>query len=240
MGLIIKRDAFGLRSLAIFFFCFVLLSLSSRSVEAYKNYTVGDSLGWYDKSEKPTVNYQKWADGKNFSLGDFLIFNTNTNHTVVQTFNETTYKLCDYDDASDKDTTQWITADPSNTATSPITVAVPLLKEGKTFFFSGDYDGDQCIAGQRFQISVAHGKGLPKSLQEPTDDSPGPVSPQSGDDEGDPAPDTIVPSNFNHPKEVASDDNERPSDSSASASLSFVDRLSSTIFVVGLRLVWLF
>ncbi|KAM6595971.1 hypothetical protein CsatA_006495 [Cannabis sativa] len=236
MEVITKRDVFGLQSLAIFFFffCSVVLPLSSRSVEAYKNYTVGDSLGWYDKSEKSTVDYQKWADSNNFSLGDFLIFNTNTNHTVVQTYNETTYKLCDYDDASDKDTTQWSTADPSNTATRPITVPVPLLKEGKTFFFSGDYDGDQCFDGQRFQISVAHGKGLPKSLQEPTENSPGPVSPQSGEDEGDSAPDTNVPANFDHPKQVASDDTERDSDSSASASLL------SKFLVVGLGLVWLF
>ncbi|KAF4378003.1 hypothetical protein G4B88_004610 [Cannabis sativa] len=75
MEVITKRDVFGLQSLPIFFFffCFIVLPLSSRSVEAYKNYTVGDSLGWYDKSEKPTVDYQKWADSNNFSLGDFLI-----------------------------------------------------------------------------------------------------------------------------------------------------------------------
>ncbi|OVA04660.1 Plastocyanin-like [Macleaya cordata] len=54
-------------------FSLLLLSLS-RSVEAavYKNYTVGDSLGWYDNLQKPTVNYQKWVAGKDFSLGDFL------------------------------------------------------------------------------------------------------------------------------------------------------------------------
>lgn len=56
------------------FFCFLLLRLLcfSGSAEAYKNYTVGDSLGWYDSQEKPAVDYQKWADAKNFSLGDFL------------------------------------------------------------------------------------------------------------------------------------------------------------------------
>jgi hypothetical protein len=42
------------------------------SVGAYKNYTVGDSLGWFDKLEKPTVDYQKWVAKKEFSLGDFL------------------------------------------------------------------------------------------------------------------------------------------------------------------------
>lgn len=49
----------------------LILSLSG-SAQAYKNYTVGDSLGWYDNTEKANVNYQKWADAKNFSLGDFL------------------------------------------------------------------------------------------------------------------------------------------------------------------------
>lgn len=41
-------------------------------VSGYKNYTVGDDLGWFDKLEKPTVDYQKWASSKTFSLGDFL------------------------------------------------------------------------------------------------------------------------------------------------------------------------
>ena len=62
-------------SVGLLFFilsCSVLLSFSGSSAEAYKNYTVGDALGWYDKLAKPSVNYQKWVAGKNFSLGDFL------------------------------------------------------------------------------------------------------------------------------------------------------------------------
>lgn len=50
----------------------VLLVSVLGSVSAYKNYTVGDSLGWYDKLQKPNVDYQKWVLGKTFSLGDFL------------------------------------------------------------------------------------------------------------------------------------------------------------------------
>lgn len=53
-------------------FSFLSLLSFSGSVDAYKNYTVGDSLGWYDNIEKPNVDYQKWASTKNFSLGDFL------------------------------------------------------------------------------------------------------------------------------------------------------------------------
>lgn len=66
-----EQSKYNLGFLLFVLTCFVLLSFSV-SVEAYKNYTVGDSLGWYDTLEKPSVNYQKWVAGKNFSLGDFL------------------------------------------------------------------------------------------------------------------------------------------------------------------------
>ncbi|XP_012447557.1 blue copper protein [Gossypium raimondii] len=184
--------------------CLVVLSCSG-SVSAYKNYTVGGSLGWFDALEKPDVNYQKWADSKNFSLGDFLIFNTDNNHSVIQTYNFTTYKFCDYDDALQNDTIEWSATDPSSTAPHPISVAVPLLKEGMNYFFSSDYDGEQCNNGQHFKINVTHGQGLPKSL-DPSDDAPAPNSPDyRGDDS---APETIVPANFNHPIEEESDKDE--------------------------------
>lgn len=157
-------------------------------VEGYTNYTVGDKLGWYDKLMKPGVDYAKWAEGKNFSLGDFLIFNTDTNHTVIQTYNSTTYKACDSIDADTDDTIEWSTGNPSTEA-KPATVAVPLVKEGINYFFSGDYDGFQCSkGGQRFQITVAHGQGLPPSLS-----SPPPQAPAPDDEDADSTPVTNVP-----------------------------------------------
>ncbi|KAM0997140.1 hypothetical protein ACFX13_007090 [Malus domestica] len=214
--------------------CFLLLLLllplvipsfsGISGVEAYKNYTVGDSSGWYE-----SVNYQKWVAAKTFSLGDFLIFNTDTNHSVVQTYNLTTYKLCDYDDALENDTMQWSAADPSNTAVREVSVAVPLVKQGMNYFFSGDYDGGQCKNGQHFKISVTHGQGLPKSLQSPTtptqDQSPGPAtasspggSPSPGGDGSDDGsvPDTLVPASFDHPKadDTATGDHDKDSSGS--------------------------
>lgn len=50
----------------------VLAVTAPRGADAYKNYTVGDDKGWYDGLTLPGVDYQAWADGKNFSLGDFL------------------------------------------------------------------------------------------------------------------------------------------------------------------------
>ncbi|KAL3518836.1 hypothetical protein ACH5RR_021425 [Cinchona calisaya] len=214
----------------IFFSIFLLLSFS-RSVSAataaasnYKNYTVGDSLGWYDNLENPKVNYQKWVAGKNFSLGDFLLFNTDNNHSVIQTYNFTTYKRCDYVDALDNDTIQWSSADPSSTSPHPISVAVPLVKVGMTYFFSSDYDGEQCKNGQHFKINVTYGLGLPPSLKRTSDEAPAPVNPDSGDDS---APDTLVPSNFDNPQNI-SDDN----DSSDSIILSAVP------YLFGVKLYW--
>lgn len=144
-----------------------------------------------------------------YNFANCAVFNTDNNHSVTQTYNFTTYKLCDDSDALENDTIEWSAADPSSTAPHPISVAVPLIKVGETYFFSSDYDGEQCLNGQRFQINVTYGQGLPPSLRS-DDDSPSPISPQSGDDDS--APDTMIPSNFDNPKDIGDDDVE-PSNS---------------------------
>ncbi|XP_010271898.1 PREDICTED: blue copper protein-like [Nelumbo nucifera] len=194
-----RRRISGLSLLSFFLFCALILSFLG-SVEAYKNYTVGDSLGWYDKLQNPKVDYQKWVAGKNFSLGDFLIFHTDNNHSVVQTYNFTTYKRCDYANANDHDTILWSATHPSAVAPQRVAIAVPLTKEGRTYFFSGDYDGQQCKHGQRFKINVTHGEGLPESLKDQPAEAPPPMSPIV--DDNNPVPDTVIPSNFSNPKEA--------------------------------------
>ncbi|KAJ3676552.1 hypothetical protein LUZ60_003964 [Juncus effusus] len=185
-----------------FSFALIVLSLCSPCTDAYKNYTVGDTLGWYDQIEVSSVNYQKWADGKNFSLGDFLIFNTDKNHSVVQTYNISTFKTCNTD--QDTNTSDWSTSAPDFSKDS-ITVFVPLLKEGPTYFLSDFYDGEQCNNGQKFTINVSHGQGLPASLKDPEPDAPAPASPD------DVPANTNVP-DFNHPMDdnTTSEDPAKP------------------------------
>lgn len=125
-----------------------------------------------------------------------IVFNTDKNHSVVRTYNETTYKHCDYNNAEDDDTIDWSAGEPEFSKVA-MTIAVPLLREGLTYFFSGNYEGEQCQHGQHFKIDVTHGQGLPPSLRSPTP-SPGPASP---DDEN-LVPDTVVPSNFNNPADT--------------------------------------
>ncbi|KAM3202626.1 blue copper protein [Capsicum annuum] len=223
-----EQSIFNSRYSWLLLLVLILISFSG-SVDAYKNYTVGDSLGWFDKLEKPKINYDKWVADKKFSLGDFLIFNTDNNHSVIQTYNFTTYKSCDYDNALDNDTVQWSSADSSSTSTFPVSMAVPLRKVGTTYFFSSDYDGEQCQNGQHFKINVMYGQGLPRSLRDPSDDdSLAPISPISGDEES--APDTLVPSSFDHPRDVSTDDSPEPSNS-----------ISLSIFsqCLGIQLNWI-
>ncbi|GKU93497.1 hypothetical protein SLEP1_g7090 [Rubroshorea leprosula] len=128
------------------------------------------------------------------------------------------------------DTMEWSSTGPSATTTHPVSVAVPLVKEGINYFFSEDYDGDQCKAGQHFQINVTHGQGLPKSLQEPSEDAPAPNSPDFAG--ADSAPDTIVPSNFNHPIDDETDDHTENSGSNSLFGEFFVKILANGFAVL--------
>ncbi|CAH9072469.1 unnamed protein product [Cuscuta europaea] len=200
--------------IAVVLAVFVLGQLSGFA-DAYKNYTVGGYLGWTDNG---SVDYQKWASNNTFSLGDFLIFRTDTNHSVIQTYNETTYEECDSED--DDTALQWSYTDPSTATSVPPSTPlyVPLTKVGTTYFFSDDYDGEQCKNGLRMKLNVTHGQGLPPSMRSP-DKSPAPTSPQSGDDS---VPDTLVPAYFNNPHNVSDEDSESPPSSVSSPTFSKV------------------
>ncbi|KAJ1283374.1 hypothetical protein BS78_03G123700 [Paspalum vaginatum] len=205
----------GGRSLAVAVVVASLAAAGPRGAEAYKNYTVGDGRGWYDDlALVPGVDYQAWADAYNFSLGDFLIFNTDKNHSVVQTRNATVYKSCDYNDSGPDDTVEWSAAAPEFSRDA-VTVAVPLLREGRTYFFSGNYDGEQCQNGQRFAVDVAHGQGLPPDLRPPAADAP---APSAGPADGAAVLDFSHPKNVTTPSTEDDDDTAERSDSESSGS----------------------
>ncbi|GAB4861871.1 hypothetical protein Ancab_037126 [Ancistrocladus abbreviatus] len=134
---------------------------------AYTNHTVGGSAGWFFNvtTNTSSTNYSAWAATQTFNLGDFLIFNTNTNQTVVQTYNLTIYNSCTTDEAGD-DTSIYDSG--SDKFSKALALSVPLTKEGPNYFFSdADDAGVQCEHGMRFEIQVNHGLGLPPSLNQP-------------------------------------------------------------------------
>ncbi|XP_022734682.1 cucumber peeling cupredoxin-like [Durio zibethinus] len=145
----------------------------------YTNHTVGGDVGWFFDSNTNTsaTNYSSWAANQTFNLGDYLIFRTSTNQTVIQTYNATTYQSCTMDDASDTDTFQYNGG--STGFDQSLTIAVPLTVEGTNYYFSDAEDGIQCQRGMAFEIDVSHGNGLPPSLNQPP--PPPHVEPPGGD-----------------------------------------------------------
>lgn len=154
-------------ALALFLFLAAAASSAPSAAAAYANYTVGGNSGWLfnETTNATSTNYTAWAASQTFNLGDYLLFNTNSNQTVIQTYNLTTYQACSVDDADDDDFFQY--GGGSDQFGQALSVAVPLTHESTNYFFSNADDGVQCQSGMRFQIDVQHGSGLPPSLNQP-------------------------------------------------------------------------
>jgi hypothetical protein len=171
-----------------------LLITAAASATSYTNHTVGGTAGWFFNSTTNTsaTNYTAWASSETFNLGDYLIFNTNSNMTVIQTYNETTFSNCTADDdESDGDT--FVYSGGGTQFSEELTIPVPLTLIGKNYYFSDGEDGVQCLHGMAFEISVNHGLGLPPSLNQPPPppyaEPPGSESAQSPPGEsGSPSP----------------------------------------------------
>ncbi|XP_043690798.1 cucumber peeling cupredoxin-like [Telopea speciosissima] len=169
----------------------LLITAAASATTQYTNHTVGGDSGWFFNStnKSPSTDYTKWAASQTFNLGDYLIFNTNGNQTVIQTYNQTVYHNCDFKDAADGDAFQY---GGGNTSANSLTVPVPLTQEGSNFYFSDAYDGVDCHKGMAFEITVEHGLGLPPSLNQPP--PPPYVAPPSPDAQS-PSSSTSTPTN---------------------------------------------
>lgn len=145
----------------------LLITVAAAAADSYTNHTVGGDAGWFfnPTTNKTSSDFSSWAANQTFHLGDYLIFNTNTNQTVIKTYNKTTYDSCTTDDALDTDTFQYDGG--SNDFGKAMNIGVPLTIEGTQYFFSDADDGEQCQHGMAFVIKVSHGLGLPPSLNQP-------------------------------------------------------------------------
>ncbi|GFP86006.1 blue copper protein [Phtheirospermum japonicum] len=168
----------------------LLINTAAAAADAYTNHTVGAGAGWFfnSTSNKASADYNAWASNQTFDLGDYLIFNTDTNQTVVQTYNKTTYDSCTVDDSLDTDTFQY--SGGSNEFGNATTISVPLTIEGTQYYFSGAEDGEQCGNGMGFEIKVSRGLGLPPSLNQPP--PPAYVPPPGPAEEGRSPPIAVV------------------------------------------------
>ncbi|KAI4372197.1 hypothetical protein MLD38_010461 [Melastoma candidum] len=59
--------------------------LSAAASAVYNNYTVDGNSGWFfdEATNTSSANYSAWAANQTFNLGDYLLFNTNSNQTAM-------------------------------------------------------------------------------------------------------------------------------------------------------------
>ncbi|XP_034693507.1 mavicyanin-like [Vitis riparia] len=118
-------------------------------------FTVGDDKGWTNK-----VDYQAWAKGKTFLVGDTLVFKyTQGNHNVFKV-NGPAFKDC--------------TIPPSNEALTSGNDTITLDTPGNKWYICGI--NDHCANGQKLVITV-HGSLSPEPTPTPIPEAPGPSAP---------------------------------------------------------------
>ncbi|KAJ4701390.1 putative Blue copper protein [Melia azedarach] len=123
-------------------FCMVVPSLATV-------YTVGESSGW-----TMGADYSTWTSGKTFAVGDSLVFNYGSGHTVDEV-SASDYKSCTVGNA--------ITSDNSGATT------VALKTAGTHYFICGV--AGHCGNGMKLAVTVAAGS--------PTTPSGSPTTPSS-------------------------------------------------------------
>ncbi|KAH7577541.1 hypothetical protein JRO89_XS01G0264700 [Xanthoceras sorbifolium] len=116
-------------------FLMMIISLFGVSMAMAAVYNVGDAAGW---TIMGGVDYRKWADHKDFHVGDTLVFKYSNQYHNVKQVSQKDFLSCN--------------------ATSPIAIyatgsdSITLKSTGHYYFLCG-FPG-HCEAGQKFQILV--------------------------------------------------------------------------------------
>ncbi|KAI7742790.1 hypothetical protein M8C21_026415 [Ambrosia artemisiifolia] len=109
-------------------------------------YTVGDKAGW-----SLSVDYSTWATGKTFKVGDSLVFNYGSSHTVAEVSSD------DYDKCNVANTITSYTS-------SPTTIA--LNKTGTHYFVCGVMG--HCSGGMKVSVPVTGDGGSGGTIPSPS------------------------------------------------------------------------
>ncbi|XP_038901117.1 mavicyanin-like [Benincasa hispida] len=107
---------------------------------------VGGNSGW-----SQGVNYETWAAGQNFSVGDTLMFNYAGSHSVAEV-NEESYKACSSSSVI-----------RSHTGGS---TSIPLSKAGPRYFICPT--PGHCASGMKLQVNVLAANSTPNPTPTPS------------------------------------------------------------------------
>ncbi|XP_008778065.3 mavicyanin-like [Phoenix dactylifera] len=130
---------------------FVAIIISAlRTIAVPAEYVVGDEKGW-----APGVNYMAWAEGKEFRVGDTLVFEYNLgDHNVIEVSREE-FKACN--------------VSRTRTALTSGHDAITLTAGGKKWYLCGKEN--HCNLGQKLVVTI-----LPSITVQPAQ-SPNPSTP---------------------------------------------------------------
>ncbi|KAK4746292.1 hypothetical protein SAY87_012604 [Trapa incisa] len=129
-----------------------VLCLGRRSMATV--YTVGDDSGW-----AMGTDYSAWASGKTFLVGDSLVFNYGSLHSV--------------DEVSSSDYTSCSAAN-SITSDSSGSTTIPLKTAGAHYYICGA--GGHCIGGMKLAITVKASSPAPSGSTTPADSGSPPTT----------------------------------------------------------------
>ncbi|KAL5214986.1 hypothetical protein ABZP36_004138 [Zizania latifolia] len=133
-----------------------------------KDYTVGDSSGW-----APGVDYNAWAKGKTFNIGDTLLFQDNDGvHSVAE--------------VSAADHSSCSASNPVRSYKDATTI-ITLTKPGTRYFICGT--AGHCASGMKVTVKVASlsgtssgdGSGSSHAARPAKPSSPGEEAPSDDD-----------------------------------------------------------
>ncbi|KAL7150181.1 hypothetical protein ABFS83_05G093100 [Erythranthe nasuta] len=117
----------------------MIIALAVAPAAFATDYTVGDDSGW-----KLGVNYTTWAEGKNFRVGDTIMFKYKSGAHNVMKVNGSDFQKC----ASSNET-----AVPLTTGNDVIPLATP----GKKWYICTI--GEHCFKGMKLVITVSGAEG---------------------------------------------------------------------------------
>ncbi|XP_052201668.1 blue copper protein-like [Diospyros lotus] len=178
--------------------CWVLVVLVGSAVPSLAAvYTVGEASGWTIGAD-----YSTWTSDKTFSVGDSLVFNYGSGHTVDEV-SESDYKTCTVGNA--------LTTDSSGATT------VALKTAGTHYFICGVVG--HCGSGMKLAVTVAAAGG-PSTT--PSSGSASPDAPTTTTSRAPPTTTVTTPSAHNSPASMSSSQIAGPSPLVATLTVSWI------------------
>ncbi|XP_004306982.1 PREDICTED: uclacyanin-3-like [Fragaria vesca subsp. vesca] len=149
---------------------FLILLVAAPAAVFGADHIVGDDQGW-----NSGVDYETWASGKTFTVGDTLVFNFLSNHEVDEV------SLADYNGCSSSNTIKNYDSSPAK---------ITLSKAGPSYYICPT--PGHCASGMKLLVNAV-AAGTPSATPPTTPTTPAPPTTTPAPPTTTPAPPTTTP-----------------------------------------------